>query len=96
MFSDLKVTIVEGGPDPELWKGMYPPYLYFSSREGKFRSGKSRIKGCVSKGRVVFKKDVLFYFEYNENRESCDVYPIKDGVITEEKLKPKYKVIMMD
>ncbi len=55
MFSDLKVTIVEGCPDPELWKGMYPPYLYFSSREGKFRSGKWKIKedGC----RVYYEKD---------------------------------------
>ena len=79
MFSDLKVTIVEGGPDPELWKGMYPTYLYFSSREGKFRSGKWKIKEDGCRGRVVFKKEVIFYFEYEEGEELCKKYPIKDG-----------------
>ena len=77
MFSDLKATIVEGGPDPELWKGMYPPYLYFSSREGKYRSGKWRIREGGCKGRVMLKKEVLFYFEYEEG-EKFKVYDLRD------------------
>lgn len=79
MFSDLKVTIAEGGPDPELWKGMYPPYLYFSSRDEKFRSGNWRIKEGGCSGKVVFKREVVFYFEYREG-EKCKVSPIRGEV----------------
>jgi hypothetical protein len=95
MFSDLKVTIVEGGPDPESWKGMYPPYLYFSSREGKFRSGNWKIKNGVSKGRVVFKKEVLFYFEYEEG-EKCRVYKVKEGFKGEDFIDLEYEIALID
>lgn len=91
MFSDLKITIVEGGPDPESWKGMYPPYLYFSSREGKFRSGKWRIKEGGCSGRVVFKKEVIFYFEYEEGGK-CRVYGVKNESYTE----IKCQLILLD
>jgi len=95
MFSDLKVTIVEGGPDPGLWKGMYPPYLYFSSREGKFRSGKWKIKDGVSKGRVVFKKEEVFYFEYEEG-EKCRVYKVKEGFKREDLIDLECEVVLLD
>lgn len=87
MFADLKVTIVEGGPDPELWKGMYPPYLYFSSREGKFRSGNWKIRNGGCSGLVIFKKCPVFFFTY-EDGDDCRVYPVIDGVKGE-----KFKVL---
>lgn len=95
MFSDLKVTIVEGGPDPELWKGMYPPYLYFSSREGKFRSGNWKIREGVCRGKVVFKKEVIFYFEYEEG-EKCRVYKVKEGVKGEDFIDLECVVALID
>ena len=94
MFSDLKVTIVEGGPDPELWKVMYPPYLYFSSREGKFRSGKWKIKEDGCRGRVVFKKEVIFYFEYEE--EVCRVYLLRSGAKGHDYIVLQCEVVLID
>lgn len=95
MFTDLKVTLVEGGPDPALWKGMYPPYLYFSSREGKFRSGNRRIKQGRCSGRVVYKKEALFYFVYEKGGD-CRVFPIRDGVRGEDFIVLECALLLLD
>lgn len=96
MLSDLIVTIVEGGINPEIDKGIHPPYLYFASKALKLRTGRRRIRDGVCKGTVKYKKEPLFYFEYDEKLETCKIYSIKNGVIADTPFRSNYNIIMID
>lgn len=96
MLTDLLVTIVTGGIISETEKGIHPPYLYFTSKSLKLRTGYRRIKDGGCNGIVKFKKQPLFYFKYDERQDTCEVFMINNGVVNIEGFIPGRREVMRD
>ena len=103
MFEDLTVNIVEGGRMPEIdengnfvFKGIHPPYLFFTSESMKLTSRPRSIDDGKCSGYVSKNMQKLFYFEYRDKGHQCRVYPVLNGVRSDQFIEPLSIFILMD
>ncbi|MBP8244658.1 MAG: hypothetical protein KAX45_08975 [Chitinophagaceae bacterium] len=103
MFEDLIVHITEGGYMPVIdedgdyvFKGIYPPYLQFTSESLQLKSRPRSIEEGSCSGYVSKNMQKLFYFEYREEGNQCRVYPVINGVRSDQFIEPPSTLTLVD
>jgi hypothetical protein len=103
MLKDLTVNITEGGFMPVtdengnfVFKGIYPPYLNFTSEVLKLNSRNRAIRNGKCSGYVLKNKEKLFYFEYRDEEHQCRVYPVLNGVRSDHYIEPRSTLVLVD
>ena len=103
MLEDLTVNIIEGGLMPVMnengdfiFKGIYPPYLNFTSVALNLNSRNRAIRDGKCSGYVLKNKKKLFYFEYREEEHQCRVYPVLNGVRSDHYIEPPSTLSLVD